>query len=249
MKIPQVEGYLGSVMTRKTLKEALGDGYEFELVYESLINSDNYKNMLTESEETYIPVSSGQNLEQIPLRYRQAPVLTGELHLEDIDYKDDTNITSTINDASSTIKASKINEESYNMDTIYKTVDKYASKYGVDRNLVLAIIKQESNFNPNATSHAGAKGLMQLMDFNSEAYGLTNPYDIEQNIEGGVRHIKSYLNMFNGNLEMALMAYNGGPGTMERRGVNSSNDLYKMPQETQNYVPKVLAYYKEYKKG
>ena len=102
------------------------------------------------------------------------------MHLEDIDYKDDTNITSTINDASSTIKASKINEESYNMDTIYKTVDKYASKYGVDRNLVLAIIKQESNFNPNATSHAGAKGLMQLMDFNSEAYGLTNPYDIEQ---------------------------------------------------------------------
>lgn len=68
MKIPQVEGYLGSVMTRKTLKEALGDGYEFELVYESLINSDNYKNMLTESEETYIPVSSGQNLEQIPLK-------------------------------------------------------------------------------------------------------------------------------------------------------------------------------------
>ncbi|WP_330654223.1 lytic transglycosylase domain-containing protein [Caproiciproducens sp. MSJ-32] len=246
MKIQSVEKYLGSVMTNKVLKEALGDGYEFELVYESLINSDSYKDMLTEaeSEQTYTPVSSGQKLEDIPLRYRQAPIVTGELYLDDIN-----KITSSIdiNKESPLSDVSYISEGSYNMDTIFKAVDKYASKYGVDRNLILAIIKQESNFNPNATSHAGAKGLMQLMDFNSEAYGVTNPYDIEQNIEAGVRHIKSYLNMYNGNLEMALMAYNGGPGTMERRGVKSSGDLYKMPQETQNYVPKVLAYYNQYK--
>ncbi|WP_418223189.1 lytic transglycosylase domain-containing protein [Clostridium isatidis] len=246
MKIPSVEKYLGSVMTNNVLKEALGDGYEFELVYESLINNDNYQDIFTETEaeQTYIPVSSGQNLEDIPLRYRQAPIVTGELNLDDINK---ISASTDIKIESTASEASYINEGSYNMETIYNAVDKYASKYGVDRSLILAIIKQESNFNPNATSYAGAKGLMQLMDFNSEAYGLTNPYDIEQNIEAGVKHIKSYLNMYNGNLEMALMAYNGGPGTMERRGVKSSRDLYKMPEETQNYVPKVLAYYNEYK--
>lgn len=135
---------------------------------------------------------------------------------------------------------------SIDVEKIYSTVDKYSQKYGVDRNLILSIIKQESNFNPNAVSSAGAKGLMQLMDFNSDAYGVTNPFDVDQNIEAGVKHIKDYLNMFDGNLEMALMAYNGGPGTMERRGVKSSSDLYKMPQETQNYVPKILENYRAY---
>ncbi|MDZ7542342.1 transglycosylase SLT domain-containing protein [Clostridium perfringens] len=140
-----------------------------------------------------------------------------------------------------------ISQESGNdVEKIYEAVDKYCSKYGVDRALVLSIIKQESNFNPNAVSYAGAKGLMQLMDFNSEAYGVTNPFDINQNVEAGVRHIKEYLDMFGGNLEMALMAYNGGPGTMERRGVKSPSDLYKMPQETQNYVPKILDNYRHY---
>ncbi|MBS5950184.1 MAG: lytic transglycosylase domain-containing protein, partial [Clostridium sp.] len=113
-------------------------------------------------------------------------------------------------------------------------------KYGVDKNLVLAIIKHESNFDPNVVSSAGAKGLMQLMDFNSEAYGLTNPFDIDQNINAGVQHIKSYLDLYDGNVELALMAYNAGPGTVSRRGVNSIDDLYKMPQETQNYVTKIM---------
>ena len=129
---------------------------------------------------------------------------------------------------------------SASMDEIISIVDKYSSKYGVDKNLVLAIIKHESNFDPNVVSSAGAKGLMQLMDFNSEAYGLTNPFDIDQNINAGVQHIKSYLDLYDGNVELALMAYNAGPGTVSRRGVNSIDDLYKMPQETQNYVTKIM---------
>lgn len=112
---------------------------------------------------------------------------------------------------------------------------------GENKNLILAIIKQESNFNPNAESGVGAKGLMQLMAFNSEAYGVKNPFDIDENINAGVKHIKSYLDKYNGNIEMALMAYNAGPGTMARRGVNSPSDLYKMPEETQNYVPKIMS--------
>lgn len=119
-----------------------------------------------------------------------------------------------------------------------------AKKYGVDEKLVKAIIKIESNFDPKVVSPAGAKGLMQLMPENCRDLGISDPFNIEQNIDGGVRHIKEYLDRYNGNMEMALMAYNGGPTRMVNRGVRSMNDIYKMPKETQNYVPKVMSYYR-----
>lgn len=93
-------------------------------------------------------------------------------------------------------------------------------------------------------SPVGAKGLMQLMPENCRDLGVSDPFNIEQNIDGGVRHIKEYLDRYKGNMEMALMAYNGGPTRMMNRGVRSINDLYKMPKETQNYVPKVMSYYR-----
>ncbi|GAA0708820.1 transglycosylase SLT domain-containing protein [Paraclostridium ghonii] len=119
-----------------------------------------------------------------------------------------------------------------------------AKKYGVDEKLIRAIIKVESDFNPKCASKAGAKGLMQLMPENCRDLGVTDPFDIYQNIDGGTRHIKEYLDKYNGNKEMALMAYNGGPTRMRKRGVNSPQDIYLMPKETQNYVPKVMKYYK-----
>lgn len=119
-----------------------------------------------------------------------------------------------------------------------------SKKYGVDANLIKAIIKVESDFNPNTVSSAGAKGLMQLMPENIRDLGVKNPFNIEENIDGGTRHIKEFLNKYNGNVEMALMAYNGGPTRMRRRGVTSIEHIYKMPRETQNYVPKVMKYYK-----
>ena len=139
--------------------------------------------------------------------------------------------------------------ESSNTDKdVNKRIDNAISisskKYGVDENLIRAIIKVESDFNPNCVSKAGAKGLMQLMPENCKDFGVTDPFNIEQNIEGGTREIKSYLDKYNGNVEMALMAYNGGPTRMARRGVKSIDDIYKMPKETQNYVPKVMKYYK-----
>lgn len=138
-----------------------------------------------------------------------------------------------------------VNNESLNKDErIAGAIDKASAKYGVDANLIRAIIKAESNFNPNAVSSAGAMGLMQIMPANFKSLGITDPLSIEQNIEGGVRHIKQYLDRYNGNVEMALMAYNGGPGRMVSRGVTSVNDIYKMPKETQNYVPKVMKYYR-----
>ena len=129
-------------------------------------------------------------------------------------------------------------------DRIENAIKISSQKYGVDENLIKSIIKVESNFNPNCESSVGAKGLMQLMPENCTDLGITNPFNIEQNIDGGTRHIKEYLNRYDGNLEMALMAYNGGPTRMMKRGVKSLEDIYLMPKETQNYVPKVMKCYK-----
>ena len=134
-------------------------------------------------------------------------------------------------------------DESINI-RIKNAVSKASKDYGVDADLIMSIIKVESNFNPNCTSKAGAKGLMQLMPENCKYYGVSNPYDIEENIDAGTRHIKDYIDKYKGDIEMALMAYNGGPTRMANRGVKSINDIYKMPKETQNYVPKVMKLYR-----
>ncbi|NMS89703.1 lytic transglycosylase domain-containing protein [Clostridioides difficile] len=127
---------------------------------------------------------------------------------------------------------------------IENAVEQASKRYNVDSNLIKAIIKVESDFNPNTVSSAGAKGLMQLMPENCRDLGVTDPFNIEQNIDAGTRHIKEYIDMFGGSIEMGLMAYNGGPGRMKSRGVESISDLYKMPKETQNYIPKVMKYYR-----
>ena len=132
---------------------------------------------------------------------------------------------------------------------IENAVEVYSNQYGVDSNLVKAIIKVESDFDPNVVSSAGAKGLMQLMPENCEALGVEDPFNIEQNIEGGVKHIKEYIDRYDGDVEMALMAYNGGPTRMMNRGVTSVEDIYKMSKETQNYVPKVMSYYRGFTNG
>lgn len=138
---------------------------------------------------------------------------------------------------------SSINDININ-NRIDKAIDDASKKYNIDENLIRSIIKVESNFNPNVVSSAGAKGLMQLMPQNCKALGVTDPFDIEQNIDAGTRHIKEYIDKYNGNIEMGLMAYNGGPTRMAKRGVTSPEHIYKMPKETQNYVPKVMKYYR-----
>lgn len=152
-----------------------------------------------------------------------------------------------INTVNSSHNSNKIKVEAESEDVsarIENAVKISSQKYGVDENLIKSIIKVESNFNPNCESSAGAKGLMQLMPENCRDLGITDPFNIEQNIDGGTRHIKEYLDRYDGNVEMALMAYNGGPTRMMRRGVKSPEDIYLMPKETQNYVPKVMKYYK-----
>jgi len=120
-------------------------------------------------------------------------------------------------------------------------IDTASRAYGVDKNLVHAVISAESAYNPVALSKAGAMGLMQLMPQTARRYGVKNIYDPSENIHGGVRYLKDLLVMFNGNVELAVAAYNAGENAVIRAG-------NKIPPyaETVHYVPKVLGYYRRF---
>jgi len=127
--------------------------------------------------------------------------------------------------------------------TIEEAIERAAKKYNVDKDFIRAIIKQESSFDPKSTSGAGAMGLMQLMPGTAEELGVTNPYDIGQNVDGGTRYLKNLLDMYGNSKEMALAAYNAGMGTLKNRDVTSTEGINRLPYETRDYVKKVMQYY------
>ena len=122
-------------------------------------------------------------------------------------------------------------------DEIISMIEDASNRHGVDSKLVKALVQQESGFNPSAKSKAGALGLMQLMPATAKGLGVEDPLDAKQNIEGGVKYIKSLLNRFDGNIILALAAYNAGPNAVKKY------DGVPPYAETQNYVKSILRNY------
>lgn len=223
MKIDKVEQILGMEIFKTYAKKVLGDNPAFELVMQAITErmaDDQLREQRNNSTEETNNVNINSK-DSIKDNWNFRPLTNGDI----------------------SIKSQSSNEKSSNKIRIENAINKSSNKFGVDSRLVRAIIKQESDFNPYVVSSAGAMGLMQLMPENCKEDGVNDPFNIEENIEGGTKQLKTLLKMYNGNYEMALMGYNAGQGTVARRGVKSIDDLYKMPRETQDYVRKVMGYY------
>ena len=119
-----------------------------------------------------------------------------------------------------------------------------AKQHDVDPDLVKAVIKVESNFNSSAISRKGAMGIMQLMPDTAEGYSVDNPFNPKENIDGGTKYLKKLIEMFGGDLKLALAAYNAGENAVIKYG-------FRIPpyNETIDYVEKVLMHYNNLKEN
>jgi soluble lytic murein transglycosylase-like protein len=131
----------------------------------------------------------------------------------------------------------------YIKDTNYydALITELCQKYQVDFALIKAIIRAESGFNPIAVSRKGARGLMQLMPGTASRVNVSNPFNPRENVEGGVRHFKYLLSLFNNDLKLSLAAYNAGENLVSQLGVIPPY------RETIEYVQRVLDFYQSYK--
>ena len=127
--------------------------------------------------------------------------------------------------------------KAFTAEQIDAAITQSAARHNVDPNLVRSVVKVESNFNPNAVSRKGAMGLMQLMPGTARSLNVTNPFDPEQNVDAGVRHLKKLLESFGGDVKLSLAAYNAGAGAVAR-----SAGIPRFA-ETQNYVRRITSIY------
>ena len=124
----------------------------------------------------------------------------------------------------------------FNRADLHALADRHAERHAINPALVRAVIQAESAWNTRAVSPKGAQGLMQLMPETATELGVVDPFDPAQNIQAGVRYLKSLLDRYDGNAELALAAYNAGPGAVDKYG-------RKVPpyRETQAYVRKIVS--------
>jgi len=214
MKVDKTEQAVQLQLMTQIFKNAVGDSSSFQLIMESL---------------TKAMGDGNTDLSSLGL---------GEQDLSKLGYGGGQQLSSQIG---KDIPES-INTE-INTGTIDEAIDGAAKKYNVDKSFIKAVIKQESSFDPKSTSEAGAMGLMQLMPGTAEELGVTNAYDIQQNVDGGTKYLKNLLNMYGNSKEMALAAYNAGMGTLKKKGVTSTDGINRLPYETRDYVKKVMQYY------
>lgn len=122
-------------------------------------------------------------------------------------------------------------------------IQQASQKYGIDEALIKAVIDTESSFNPSAVSSVGAKGLMQLMDGTAAGLGVSDSFDPAQNIDAGTRYLSYQIKRFNGQVNMALAAYNAGPNRIAKLGVSTDEQLMDklamLPEETRKYISKI----------
>lgn len=209
----KVEDFLQFQLMTQMFKEAVGDSDSFGLIMESLTKA------MTDSD-------GNLDLSKLGL---------GDGDLSKLGYGTGERLNSAYKGLKSDIKSGNL--------SIEEAVEKASRKYGLDKSLIMAVIKQESDFDPKSTSNAGAMGLMQLMPGTARELGVSDAYNIEQNVEGGTKYLKGLLDMYGNSKELALAAYNAGPGTLKYRGVRDSSDISKLPYETRDYVQKVMKYY------
>jgi len=150
--------------------------------------------------------------------------------------------TSAAEEVSEYLKKSPTEQNStprkgFNQQEIDAAINAAAARHNVDANLVRALVKVESNFNPNAVSRKGAMGLMQLMPQTARSLNVNNPFNPEENIDAGVRHLKHLLESYGGNVQLSLAAYNAGQGAVAR-----SSGIPRFA-ETQNYVRRITRLY------
>jgi SLT domain-containing protein len=131
----------------------------------------------------------------------------------------------------------QILNRAFTQEDVDAAIEQAAARHNVDPNLVRSVVKVESNFNPNAVSRKGAMGLMQLMPSTARSLNVVNPFDPQQNVDAGVRHLRRLLDSYGGNVSLSLAAYNAGSGAVARSaGVPHF-------RETQNYVRRITNLY------
>jgi len=214
-------GYVDMLFTEQLANSGNGMGIA-SMIYKQLTGRD-----LPYKSQTYTPLT-----EQVPVPFNETSTTEKAERFEEI----------------SKMQSDPFSKDSFwdamvdRMQSYQDSIKKAADINKVDENLVKSLIATESAGKHDAVSPAGAKGLMQLMDGTAKELGVSNPFDIDQNIAGGTKYIGQMLDKYNGNTDLALAAYNAGPGNVDKYG-----GVPPFP-ETQKYIVRVNDYLRKFEK-